>query len=61
LKGRQNAIIEILGVRFKEEVPAGVKKTLKAIEDAKQLKSLLHRSATVANLKEFQRSLPDTE
>jgi len=52
-------VIEILSARFKK-VPAGVKRTLAAIEDRRQLKLLLRQAATVPSLKEFQRRLTES-
>jgi hypothetical protein len=52
-------VTEILSARFKK-VPAGVKRTLAAIEDRRQLKLLLRQAATVPSLKEFQRRLTES-
>src|SRR5262249_2010701 len=59
LKAVRADVLEILEARFKR-VPAGVKKTLRAIEDRKRLRSLLRQAATTANLKEFERHLAES-
>jgi flagellar biosynthesis/type III secretory pathway protein FliH len=58
LKAVRDDVLEILEARFKR-VPAGLKKTLKTIEDRKRLKLLLRQAATVASMKEFQRRLTE--
>jgi hypothetical protein len=58
IQANQDAIIEILGIRFKA-VPVGLKKTLKRIEDGTRLKALLRQAATTPNLREFTRRLVD--
>jgi hypothetical protein len=45
-------------VRFKA-APAGLRKTLKAINDGPRLKALLRQAATAPSLKEFSRVLPE--
>jgi hypothetical protein len=59
LQAVRDDVIEILSARFKK-VPAGVKRTLAAIEDRRQLKLLLRQAATVPSLKEFQRRLTES-
>jgi flagellar biosynthesis/type III secretory pathway protein FliH len=57
IEAARDAVIEILEARFKK-IPAGLKRTLKALDDRKQLKLLLRQAATVATLKDFERRLP---
>jgi len=59
LRAARADVLEILEARFKK-VPAGMKKTLRAIEDRKRLRLLLRQAATAANLKEFQRHLVES-
>jgi hypothetical protein len=56
IEAARDDLIEILEARFKK-IPAGLKRTLKALDDRRELKLLLRRAATVATLKDFERQL----
>jgi len=56
MEATRDAVVEILEARFKK-IPAGLKRTLKALDDRRQLKLLLRQAATVATLKDFERRL----
>jgi hypothetical protein len=58
LQAVRDDVIEILSARFKR-IPVGLKRTLKVIDDRRQLKLLLRQAATVPSLKEFQRRLTE--
>jgi flagellar biosynthesis/type III secretory pathway protein FliH len=56
IKAARDAVVEILEARFKK-IPAGLKKTVRAIDDRRQLKRLLRHAATVVTLNDFERSV----
>jgi flagellar biosynthesis/type III secretory pathway protein FliH len=59
IKVLRDAIMEILEARFKK-IPAGLKKTVRALDDRRQLKRLMRQAATVVTLNDFERSVPSS-
>jgi hypothetical protein len=60
LTAARDDVLEILEARFKK-LPAGIKKSLRAIDDRKRLKRLLRLAATAVSLREFQRHIADLD
>jgi len=56
IEGARDAVIDILEARF-NKVPARLRRTLKSVDDGKQLRVLLRKAATAATLKEFEMNL----
>ncbi len=56
VKGQAKSVIMVLESRF-GEVPAGIQKKLKNLQDVEQIEKITKLAATSQNLKEFQKGL----